>query len=463
MSQGVLIIEDDDTQAHNIRVYLERRGYVVRTVGTGEAGVQEMRAFGPDAVLLDYQLPAGDGIETLRDLMKIDRRCKVIMVTAHGSLDIAVEAIRLGAHDYIEKPVAMSALAIALENALGHRRLEGEVEYYHSVQAAQGGMQSIVGRSPKIVALRAQIERLLKGEQMLNGAAAPNVLIQGETGTGKELIARALHFEGARAQGPWVLVSCARISRDAFELELFGSDSAADRPEGRRIGLLEAANGGTLFLDEVAELPREVQTQLLQALETRSIRRIGGSRDRKLDIRVIASTNRHLRLMTQTGEFRSDLYFRLNEVSLTAPPLRERPGDLAALASCFLEQSMRRYGRSNLSFTDEARSVMSRYDWRGNVRELRNAIDRAVMLTPSARVQAHHLGLEDDEIEESRENGRSDRLQLPEDGVKLEDVENDLIAQAMERTGGNVSKAARLLGLTRDTLRYRLSKMAHRG
>ena len=463
MTHGVLIIEDDDTQARNIRVYLERRGYVVRTAGSGEAGVQEMRAFGPDAVLLDYQLPAGNGIETLRELVRIDRRAKIIMVTAHGSVDIAVEAIRLGAHDYLEKPIALSALGIALENALGHRKLEGAVEYYHSLQAAQGSLAAIIGRSPKIVTLRSQIERLIAAEESLDGAPGPNVLILGETGSGKELIARALHFDGARAQGPWVSVACARIGRDDFEAELFGSEAVIDPPEGRRIGLLEAANGGTLFLDEVAELPREVQTQLLQALETRSIRRVGGARERLLDIRVIAATNRPLRMMTQSGEFRSDLFFRLNEVSLTAPPLRECPGDLAALAKHFLEQSMRRYGRSNLTFTDEARSVMSRYSWPGNVRELRNAIDRAVMVTPSARVQSHHLGLDDPDIDHEAPRLPPDCYVLPEEGVKLEDVEKDLIEQAMERTGGNVSKAARLLGLSRDTLRYRLGKIGWRG
>lgn len=461
MSYGVLIIEDDDTQAHNIRVYLERRGYIVRTASTGEAGVQEMRAFSPDAVLLDYQLPAGNGLETLRDLVKIDRQAKIVMVTAHGSLDIAVEAIRLGACDYVEKPVALSALAISLENALGRRRLEGAVEYYHSVQAAQGGLKSIIGVSPKIVALRAQIERVIEAENALDTPSA-SVLIQGETGTGKELIARALHFDGARAQGPWVPVACARLSRDDFEAELFGCEGATDLSERRRIGLLEAANGGTLFLDEVAELPREAQTRLLQALETRSIRRAGGTRDRQLDIRVIAATNRPIRMMCQSGEFRSDLYYRLNEVSLSAPPLRERPGDLRALSNHFLEASMRRYARCNLSFTDEARSVMARYPWPGNVRELKNAIDRAVMLTPSARIQAHHLGLEEWPEGEGMASTQVDRFALPDEGVRLEELESDLIAQAMDRTGGNVSKAARLLGLSRDTLRYRLAKFAIR-
>ena len=463
MSHGVLIIEDDDTQAHNIRVFLERRGYLARSASSGEAGLQEMRAFGPDAVVLDYQLPAGNGLEVLRDILKVDRKVKVIMVTAHGSIDIAVEAIRLGAHDYLEKPIALSALAIALENALGLGRLESEVQYYHSLQATGSRLSAIVGRSPKIVALRSQIERLVKADEALQDEPGSNVLILGETGVGKELVARALHFEGPRAQGPWVTVPCASINRDVFEVELFGSENSAETGEGRRIGLLEAANGGTLFLDEVAELPREVQTKLLQALETRSIRRIGGARERRLDVRVISATNRQLRMMTQSGEFRSDLYFRLNEISLNAPPLRERLGDLPALANCFLEHSMRRYGRANMSFTDEARSMMARYDWPGNVRELRNAIDRAVMLTPSARVHSHHLGLEEMSYEEEAPEGRSDRVRLPDDGLRLEDVEKDLIEQAMERTGGNVSKAARLLGLSRDTLRYRLAKMANGG
>lgn len=460
MDHGVLIIEDDDTQARNIRIFLERRGYSVRTAGSGEAGVQEMRAFGPDAVLLDYQLPAGDGLETLRELVKIDRHVKVLMITAHGSLDIAVEAIREGACDYLQKPIALSALAISLENALGLRKLEGAVEYYQSVEASQSGLNAIVGSSPRITELRTHVQRLIAAESALEAGAGPNVLIQGETGSGKELIARALHFDGARAAGPWVTVPCARISREAIESELFGEDGAQQNGDARRGGLLEAANGGTLFLDEVSELPYEAQARLLQALETRRFRRTNGGRERSVDIRVIASTNRPLRLMTQNGEFRSDLYFRLNQVSLSAPPLRDRPGDLRLLSDHFLKSSMRLYGRSSISFSDEARSVMARYQWPGNVRELKNAIDRAVMLTPSSRIQSHHLGLEDWPEGESVAMPQSDRFLLPESGIQLEALESDLIAQAMERTGGNVSKAARLLGLSRDTLRYRLAKFA---
>jgi len=460
--QGVLVIDDEPTLAGNIQKYLQKAGYEVKVAHEASEGLEQMREFGPDAVILDYRLPGMDGLAALREIRRIDPKVKVLMITAHGSIEVAIEAIRAGAFDYLHKPVVLSELKLAVEKALGQNQIESTLEYYQAQQASKGGLAAIVGESASIRELRAQVRQVLNAEAALKDAPPP-VLITGETGTGKELVARALHFDGRRAEGNFIELNCATLPEHLIEAELFGHERGAftDAKE-RKLGLIEAAHGGTLFLDEIGEMPSSAQVKLLRVLEDRAVRRLGAVRDRTIDVRLVAATNRSLPKMMNDGEFRSDLYYRLTTITLTLPPVRERQGDIPLLAEFFLDIFGRRYRRNALRFSKQALAALEAHDWPGNVRELRNAVERAVMLASGDLISADHLALAgspsaagSDRYRQRLGNGA---FELPEEGLKIEELERDLITQALTRTKGNVTKAARLLGLTRDTLRYRIDK-----
>jgi DNA-binding NtrC family response regulator len=363
--------------------------------------------------------------------------------------------MKAGAYDFLTKPVPLAKLRILLERAMGQERQAQALSYYRRKEAAQGGLDALIGESPPMQQLKGRIAQLLQAEQNLRDADAPAVLITGETGTGKELVARALHFAGPRREQPFVEINCAAIPAQLLESELFGHERGAftDARE-RKMGLVETAAGGTLFLDEIGDLDLGLQAKLLKLLEEKTVRRLGGLRDQKVDVRIVAATHRSLEEQVRAERFRADLYYRLRIVELKVPPLRARGDDVLVLARRFLDTHAARYGRGPLVLAREAEDLLRRHRWPGNVRELRNLMEQAVLLSSGDVLRAEDLHLSPLPLEE--EPGRPG--ERPEAGMRLEDAERSLLVSALQKTGYNVTQAARLLGITRDTLRYRMEK-----
>ncbi|MGB8398828.1 sigma-54-dependent transcriptional regulator [Bradyrhizobium sp.] len=467
MTSGILLIEDEEVLAKNIKRYLERHGYETIIAGTAADGVRLFSESEVDLVLLDLNLPDLHGLAVLEELRRLSPKLVVICITGHGSVQIAVDAMKGGAYDFLAKPLVLSDLKLLVDKALGHERLRGAVSYYNSRVLRGSGIQALLGNSPKMIKLREHIEGIVAYERKLIEGAPPAVLIRGETGTGKELVARALHFEGPRQSDPFIELNCSVLPISLIEAELFGHERGAftDAKE-RKIGLVEAADKGTLFLDEIGDIEPAVQIKLLKLLEDKCVRRVGGLRDRNVDVRFITATNRPLEDLVRAGKFRSDLYYRLRVVTIDVPPLREREEDALLLAEEFLALHARRYGRSGMSFSESAINRIVDHTWPGNVRELQNAIEQAVLRTRSDVVNDADLGigsyaqpqvsLDVDDAAEIAQAGP-----VPEhfsQSPTLDETERSLIDRALEQTGGNVTSAAKLLGISRDKLRYRIAK-----
>lgn len=460
MSHGVVIIEDEATLAKNIKRYLDRNHYESRIATTAQDGLALCANFRPDAVLLDLHLPDLNGLEVLSQLRQSDAQAKVIVMTAHGNVQTAVDAMKAGAYDYLSKPLVLGELKLLLDKVLEHSRLEEALSYYQRKEASSSERGNLLGKSPPMQKLKNQIDQLLHAEQRLTDDDLPAVLITGETGTGKELVARAIHYNGKRHQRPFVEINCAAMPEQLLEAELFGYEAGAfTDAKSRKLGLLEAADRGTLFLDEIGDLELAMQVKFLKAIEDKMVRRLGGLRDRKVNVRIIAATNQSLEQAVQNGTFRADLYFRLRVIHLPVPPLRERSDDILLLATHFLNIHCRRYGKPPMHFSRDATTALSQYAWPGNVRELRNIIEQTVLLSSQEEIHAGQLPLQ---VGGQREllgsESPADPFALPPRGVSLEDVERNLVQQALERTAWNVTQSARLLGLSRDTLRYRIEK-----
>ncbi|MCG3113231.1 MAG: sigma-54 dependent transcriptional regulator [Candidatus Manganitrophus sp. SB1] len=461
MSYAILIIEDETTLAKNMKTYLERHEYEVRIAESAEEGFQQLETFKPDVILLDLQLPGMNGLEALSRIRDCDPQVKVVIITAHGNIETAVDAMKSGAYDFVNKPLVLAKLKVLLDKAVGQNRLEGTLSYYREKEAVESTFSALLGESPPMRSLKNQIEQIIESERKLTEGEPPAALITGETGAGKELVARALHYNGPRKNAPFIEVNCASIPTQLLEAELFGYERGAftDAKE-RKIGLFQAADGGTLFLDEIAEIDISLQAKLLKALEDKVIRRLGNLREQKVDVRIITATNQSLEEAVRQGRFRRDLFFRLRIIHLELPPLRSRGSDILLLAKHFLKIQSRRYGKQEMAFSPEAEKALLNYSWPGNVRELRNMIEQTVLLSRQETIEPDQLallpGLVKINRDQDKEGGR--RLLLPREGVSLEDVERDLVLQALEQTSWNVTHAAKLLGLTRDTLRYRMDK-----
>ena len=456
MSYGILVIEDEVSLAKNIRTYLKRFGHDVQCATTAGEGLKLFQSFAPDVVLLDLRLPDVDGLELLPKLRAVDPDAKIVLITAHGNVQVAVDAMKAGAWDYLSKPVILSDLKRLIDKASGEDRLKGALAYYAGRQPGKEGLEAIIGCSPAIGELKARIAQLLKVEKAAGSDLAP-VLVTSETGSGKELVARALHFEGSRRAGPFIELNCAALPAQLLEDELFGHERGAftDAKE-RKIGLVEAAHGGTLFLDEIGDMDLALQAKLLKLLETKKARRLGGVRERQFDVRFVAATNKSLEDLVEAGEFRADLYYRLRIVQLETPPLRARGDDVIGLAKWFLKKHGRRYGRPAMSLSPSAVAALTAHRWPGNVRELANVIEQAVLMSSDDRIEAKALSLSP-LAHPSGGNGTG-HFALPSDGVDLERLEQEVVEQALDRSGWNITAAARLLNLTRDTLRYRIEK-----
>jgi two-component system, NtrC family, response regulator AtoC len=456
----LLVIEDEEVLAKNIKRTLERLGHEVAVAGTCREGERLFAELAPDLTLLDLQLPDATGLELLPRLCGRDAHANVIIMTAYASVEDAVAAIKLGARDYLQKPLRMDDLRHAVTRALEERQLKTELSYYRSREAKDAAVESIVGRCAPIEDLRAKLRRLCA---LPPSAIPPTVLVSGETGTGKGLVARVLHYNGPRAARPFIEINCGAIPEHLVEAELFGHERGAfTDARAARIGLIQAADRGTLFLDELGALPLPIQVKVLKVIEEKTVRLVGGRSERPVDVQIIGATNADLEAMVRDGSFREDLYYRLRVATLAVPPLRERGDDVILLAVRLLEELAARYRAPRKRLSEDAERALRRYGWPGNVRELRNTLDRAVVFGEGEIIDAGALALPDAGRPWAPrldvEVATTYALELPPGGIRFETLERSLLVQALKQAHGSQSGAARLLGMSRDTLRYRLEK-----
>ncbi len=436
----VLIVDDEPGIRQSLSGVLEDEGYEVQAVGTGEACLDTLGRSVFDLIILDIWLPGMDGLETLSHVQEIPAadRPVVVMISGHGTIDTAVRATKLGAYDFLEKPLSIERVLLVARHALEHRRLWLENE---NLRESTAGHPNIVGDSVPMKALRQQLALMAS----TNG----RVLIYGESGTGKELVAHALHAMSPRASKPFVEVNCAAIPEGLIESELFGHMKGSFTPEHeRKVGKFQKADGGTLFLDEVGDMSLRTQSKVLRALEEQRFEPVGAQESVQVDVRVVAATNKNLEEEIERGNFREALFYRLNVIPFHVPPLRERKEDIASLARYFLDEFVLAYGRKPKELTPQAIQSLEEYHWPGNVRELRNLIERIVILHPQSRIDARHIPLQ------------LARRAAPDKAAQrygsLQDVreaaERDYILKKLEESGSNVSRAAELLGLERSNL-----------
>jgi two-component system, NtrC family, response regulator AtoC len=468
----ILIVDDERTLARAIRTFMTEAGYEAEVAGDAEKAMEMVESLRPDVVFADVRLPGMSGIDLLQRIREFDPAIPVIIMTAHGTIEGAVEAVKLGAFDYLKKPVDLEELRLLAARAQENAVLRQELSYYRRRVAGEDAFSDILGESPALKAVLEQVRQISALDE------TPPVLITGETGTGKGIVARTIHNSGPRAGKAFIDVNCTTLPANLMEAELFGYERGAftDAKESK-IGLFEAAEGGFLFLDEVGDLELSLQGKLLRAIEERTVRRVGGIRDRKINVRILAATNRDLGQEVQLSRFRSDLYFRLAVILLHLPPLRERGDDVMLLADHFLRRFSTKYGKPVRRIDGAARDRLLTYPWPGNVRELSHVIERAVLWSRDSTLTAEHLSLTApgepskstsipvrDEGAGAEKALRSETAATPEwMGADLTEVERSMIERAMQEAGGNQTRAAQRLGISRDTLRYRLKKFGLQG
>jgi two-component system, NtrC family, response regulator AtoC len=444
---NILVVDDE----RNIRTLCSRvlagDQIEVHGVGTGKEGLQTADEVSPDLVLLDLRLPDMDGIDVLRALKGRHPETAVIIITGFGQIQSAVEAMKAGATDYLEKPFEhLDKLKLAVARSLEEVRARREIQRLHRLQEKEYRVDQLIGESEGTRRLRELIGKLARSE-------AATILIHGESGTGKELVARGLHYESSRRDSPFMEVNCAAITETLFESELFGHEKGAfTDAKAAKKGLMELADRGTLFLDEVSEMSLNSQAKFLRVLQERVLRRVGGTRDIKVDLRIIAATNRPLEMRVKDGQFREDLFYRLNVIPIYISPLRERRDDILALARHFVMDANTRFHKSIKGFTPDAERLMVGYQWPGNVRELRNLIERLVILGSSELIEPQHLP-----VQFATQVRQAVVPEASTDEPRtLAEVERAYIAQIMQRVESNKSKAAKILGISRQTLRKKL-------
>ena len=452
MKATIVVCDDEELIRWSLQAHLESEDYTVVVAENGEQALKAVADSGADLLLTDLKMPVMDGLTAIRELRKTGSTIPVLVLTAHGAVETAVEATRLGASGYLQKPFDVREVTLAIEQALATDRLRQEVHYLRRRQ--HEGYGEFIGSAPVL-------EPLFETLRRLENVDAPTVLITGESGTGKDVLARAIHARGPRSNSPFVAVDCASLPEQLIESELFGHERGAftDAKTMKR-GLFEIADGGIAFLDEIGELPMQTQSKLLRALEDRTFKRVGGVKRSPMNVGIIAATNRDLKSEVEEKRFREDLFFRLNVIAVHIPSLRDRRQDVPLLVQHFLETFNARFDRSLQGVDGEAMERLQAYAWPGNVRELRNVLERLVLLAPEDVVRVEHLPPEI-QFARSERTRRVDRdcpFDLPEDGVNLEAVERGLLVQALERTAWNQSASARLLGISRYALRYRMEK-----
>jgi DNA-binding NtrC family response regulator len=442
----ILVVDDEPLIRYALNDRLTDDGYRVVEAETAAGAVAKSRD-GVDLVLLDYKLPDGDGLSVLKQIKQNDPDTLVILLTAHQSVELAVEAMKQGAYHYANKPFNLDEISILVSKALETTQLRREVKSLRESQAQPYSFGRIVGEGPSVTAMKALLKKVAT-------SPASTVLLTGESGTGKDLAAKVLHYNSARASKPFMNITCSALPEALMESELFGHERGAFTGADRqKHGLFETADGGTVFLDEIGEMVPGLQAKLLRFLEEKTFKRVGGSVDIKVDVRVIAATNRNLQEEVKQGKFREDLFYRLNVLPIMLPPLRERADDLPRLVAFYVDVYNTEFKKKIRGVTPAAMEQITRHPWPGNIRELRNAIERAMLLSDGPML---------DTTDFSAGGAVPVRLgagvELPAGGIDLEQLERSLVVQALERTGWNQTKAATLLGLNRDQIRYRVEK-----
>src|ERR1700690_176576 len=466
-AEKILVVDDERLVRWSLRQKCEEWGYVVIEAAGGEPGLRLAQQESPDLILLDVRLPDLNGIQVLEQLKKNGDARAVIMITADPQLEDVKHALKLGAYDFVGKPLDFEELRVTIRNALEATHLRGEVQTLRGEARRQTGYHEVIGVSPKMTELMSFVRKVAESE-------ATTILIQGESGTGKDLIAKAIHYESNRRDKPFVPINCSAIPETLMEAELFGHERGAftDAKQMKK-GLFETADGGTLFLDEIGELSPLLQAKLLRVLEDQVIRRVGGVKDMQVDVRVIAASNRDLEKAVRDGQFRQDLYYRLAVIAIFIPALRERTDDILPLVDFFIERYNRRFKKSIRGITDETRRLILTHNCPGNVRELKNVIERGMILEDEPFLRPQYLPFSVGEsggrtlFERTSPadggqvlpNGRMlPRLYIPEGGTSLEEVEHAMVELAMRQAHSNQTHAAKLLDISRDALRYKLKK-----
>ena len=445
MPATILVVDDEPLIRWTLVERLSQDGHVVVEAETAKAALAR---FGPDIdlVLLDFKLPDSDGLQVLRSMKASDADVPVILLTAFSSIETAVEAMKQGAYHYANKPFNLDELALVVQKALETTRLRREVKVLRASRAEPYSLSRIIGDSPTMTGLKALLQKV---------AASPSstVLLRGESGTGKDLAAKTIHYNSERSARPFMNITCSALPDALLESELFGHERGAfTDARQQKIGLLESAEGGTVFLDEIGEMVPALQAKLLRFLEEKAFKRVGGAGDVRVDVRVIAATNRDLEDAVKQGQFREDLYYRLNVMQITLPSLREHASDVPLLVAHYIAVFNREFRKATRGATPDAMALLQSHRWPGNIRELRNAVERAMLLAEGEWLTPDLLPVA------AARASTAQTMELPEEGVHLETLERELVVQALRRTGGNQTRAAALLGLNRDQIRYRIEK-----
>ncbi|MBT0651592.1 sigma-54-dependent transcriptional regulator [Geomobilimonas luticola] len=448
MSGSILVVDDEKGQREILQMILSREGYRVTAVSGGKEAMARLGEAEFDLLLTDLKMQGMSGMELMEQALAANQRQCVVIMTAHGTIDSAVEAMKKGAFDYLEKPIEREDLLLTLQRAFEHIGLLRENQVLHRKLAETMTVPNMIGEHPKIREVFRIINKI--------APTASTVLVYGESGTGKELVARAIHDGSPRKGKPFFAINCAAIPDTLIESELFGHEKGSFTGAGsREIGIFEAADGGTVFLDEIGEMGTGMQAKLLRAIQEKEIRRVGGKANVPVDVRIISATNKDLEVEIKRGQFREDLFYRLNVIRISLPPLRERGSDIAALAEFFVRKYSSVAGIPLKGIAKPALKLLLNYGWPGNVRQLESVIERGVLMAESDYIELEDLPAE---IREDGTPGARLPFEFPAEGISIENLERDLIVKAMDRAGWVISKAAPLLGMSYKTLQYRLEK-----
>ncbi|MDH5508999.1 MAG: sigma-54 dependent transcriptional regulator [Nitrospinota bacterium] len=448
----VLVADDEKSMQEFLEVLLVREGYQVTLASTSEEAIEKIERRGIDLVITDINMPKATGMVVLKRSMEVDPDIPVIMITAFASADSAVEAMKIGAYDYITKPFRVDEIKLVIAKAMERRTDKTELKRLKEEVSRSYSMGNLIGKSEKMQALFRMVRKV--------AASSSTVLITGESGTGKELVAKAIHSQSDRKDMPFLSINCGAMPEQLLESELFGHQKGAfTGAVVDKKGLLEVADKGTFLLDEVGEAPLSFQVKLLRMLQEREFKRVGGVRDIKVDVRIIAATNQNLETLIKEGRFREDLFYRLNIIPLHLPPLRDRPEDIPLMVLKFVDKFATEVGKKGMTISSDVMDILERYSWRGNVRELENVIERAVVLTGGLKITQESL---QDEVRSEALSTGGNHASLPEGGVDLEDMltgmEKKYLTMAMERADGRKMDAAKLVNMSFRSFRYKVKK-----